>query len=218
MTVVPLAFQLASWIPAWWRGVVGGDELVDLIGPDLLDPLAGLRRTTTTVTAYCPELGVGVLPGPKPTTEAAVAAGQAVILHAAPGQPASLLVPQGPAWSLLAAGPARPVSLDLRQAGADMALAVVAAEQELRGRDTAVAAPRGTPSARPLSPDAASQRRGLLVRAARLWTAVAAIPVDQRSPALDEVLRSAAAAALAAYSGSGPVAADSPATRDRRPA
>lgn len=218
MTVVPLAFQLASWIPAWWRGSAGGDDLVDLIGSDLLGILSARRSTTTAVTAYCPELGVGVLPGPKPATEAAVAAGQAVILHGAPGGRSALLLPEGPAWVLLAADPARPLALDLRQAASDMAQAVVAAERELRDQGPAFNAPRAPAAVRPLPPDAGPERRGLLVRAVRLWTAVAAVPAGRRSPALGQVLHAAATASLAAYACTDLVTVEAPPSRDRRPA
>ena len=51
----------------------------------------------------------------------------------------------------------------------------------------------------PLPPDADSERKGLLVRSVRLWTAVAAVPAEQCTPELQEVLRTAARAALAAY-------------------
>lgn len=217
MTVVPLAFQLASWIPALWRGTAGGDDLVDLVGPGLLGRLTQLRPGTTAVTAYCPELGVGGLPGPKPTTEAAVAAGEAVILHGAPGRPASLLLPQGSAWVLLAADPARPLDLDLRQADSDLAQAVVAAERELRDRSASFHVPVRPAEVRPLPPDASSERRGLLVRAVRLWTAVAAVPAEARSPALNQVLHTAARASLAAYATTDRVTVDT-AERARRPA
>lgn len=216
MTVVPAAFQLVSWIPAWWRAAVGGDDLVGLLGREALPEVARLRSGTVAVTAYCPELGVGTLPGPKPATEAAVAAGQAVILHGPPGLPASLLVPAGGGWSLLAGGPSRPVDLDLRRADAELAEAVVTAEHELRAVGTTFGLPPRTAAVLPLPPDASSQRRGLLVRAVRLWTAAAAVPADQRPEPLRRVLHAAAGAALAAYFDPAVVPVRHPQRADRR--
>ena len=75
MTVVPPSFQLAGWIPAWWRGVVGGDDLLEILDSRTVAALSDLRGRTAALTAYCPALGVAALPGPRATTEAAVAAG-----------------------------------------------------------------------------------------------------------------------------------------------
>lgn len=216
MTVVPMAFQLASWIPPWWRGTVGGDDLLGLLSPDALPSLSRLRRTTVAVTAYCTDLGVATLPGPKTATEAAVAAGEAVILHAAQGSPAHLLVPAGGSWHLLPANPARPVDLNVHQADTDLAQAVVAAEHTLREAGAGFSAPFRTPCARPLPPDADSSRRALLVRAVRLWTAVEAVPDAQRGPELATVTRAAAHATLAAYCAQPVVATEEPARADRR--
>jgi len=211
MTVVPSALQLAGWIPAWWRGAAGGDDLVGLVGPEALGRLTTLRVNTAAVTAYCPELGVGALPGPKRATEAAVAAGEAVILQARDRGSATLLLPQGRSWVFLEADAARPVDFDLHQASADMAEAVIAAEREVREAGLVFSvAPRG-PAVRPLPPDAGPERHGLLVRAVRVWTAVAAIPPDRRTPSLRVLLGAAARATLAAYTDPAPVA------RDRRP-
>jgi hypothetical protein len=216
MTVVPLAFQLCSWIPAWWRGAAGGDDLVGLVGADVLPDLSDLRERTVAVTAFCPELGVAALPGPKVVTEAAVAAGEAVILHPAPGTPSTLLIPSGRDWAVHAGNPARPVDLDPLQADAEMAQAVVAAEQELREAGAAFGIPPRAATARPLPPDAGPDRRGRLVRAVRLWTAVAAVPASRRSPALDQVLRAAARATLAAYADPRLIPAGRRASHDRR--
>ncbi|MEZ5157319.1 MAG: hypothetical protein R2720_09440 [Candidatus Nanopelagicales bacterium] len=199
MTVVPVAFQLASWIPPWWRGTVGGDDILALVGVDALSSVSHLRHTTVAVTAYCTDLGVGVLPGPKATTEAAVAAGEAVILHAAAGAPAHMLVPEDGTWHLLVTDPTRPLDLDVDSADAGLAQAVVAAEHALRAVGTSFSASPRTATARPLPPDADPRRRGLLVRAVRLWTAVSALPASQRLPELAAVNQAAAHAALAAY-------------------
>lgn len=199
MTVVPLAFQLCGWIPAWWRGSAGGDDILELVGAATMAELLGLRAATTAMTAFSPELGVGVLPGPKPTTEAAVAAGQAVILHSWPGQPATVLVPMDGRWHRLSADPARPIDLDLRQATSEFTQAVVSAEHELRNTGTTFDAEVGPMSVRPLPPGADGHRQSTLVRAARVWTAVAALPREQRTPALEHVLHAAARATLAAY-------------------
>lgn len=216
MTVVPLAFQLCSWIPAWWRGGVGGDDLVGLVGADVLADLSRLRECTVALTAFCPELGVAVLPGPKPVTEAAVAAGEAVILHSAPGTASALLIPAERGWAVHAGNPARPVELDPDQADAEMAQAVVVAEQELRDVGAVFGIPPRTASVRPLPPEAGPDRRGLLVRAVRVWTAVAAVPASRRPPALDEVLRTSARATLAAYADPRLIPATRRADRDRR--
>lgn len=199
MTVVPEAFQLTAWIPAWWRGAVGGDDLSELLGWTALEDLAQIRSSAGVLSAYCPDLGVSVLPGPKPTTEAAVAAGQAVILHGTPGSQCHLLIPDGGHWQLLQAGASRPLALDLQQADTELTQAVVHAEHELRGSHfTSNANPRPT-TIRPLPPDAGGANRALLVRAARLWNVVSAVPADDRTAGLEEVLRCAARATLAAY-------------------
>lgn len=199
MTIVPLSFQLTAWIPAWWEGHVGGDELTELVGPEMLSELARLRGSTTAFTAYCPDLGVGVLPGPRDTTEIAVAAGEAVILHGAAGLPSHLLVPSGEDLVAMEAGPCRPSDLHLSQVEREMTEAAVSAEHALRDvADIPTAIPRPA-SVRPLPPDARGENKALLVRAARLWTALAAVPESQRSPLLAEALRSAARATLAAY-------------------
>ncbi len=212
MTVVPASFQIAGWLPAWWRAAVGGDDMLDLVGPTTLDELVTQRGQIAAVSAYCPELGVAVLPGPKPTTEAVVAAGQAVILHGHPGQPSALLIPAGKDWELLPAAASRPVDLDLQQAASEMASAVLAAEEQLRvHQGIAPVAPRPS-RLRPLPPDASGQRRGLLVRAVRLWTAVAA--VENRTPELESLLTAAARATLCAYVE--PVVARQPSRADRR--
>jgi hypothetical protein len=196
MTVVPVSYQLCGWIPAWWSGSAGGDDLIDLLGADIVANLRPLRATTIALTAYSPELGVGVLPGPKPVTEAAVAAGQAVILHAQAGQPSTVLIPGD---GLHAASPARPVDLDLRQASSDFAQAVVTAEHEIRSSGLRVTADAPALSVRPLPPGAESARKALLVRAVRMWTAVAAVAPELRTAALQEVLVASARATLAAY-------------------
>ncbi len=192
-----MSFQLCGWIPAWWRGAAGGDDLLELLGESAMGLINPLRTTTTALTAYCPELGVGVLPGPKRVNEEAVAAGQAVVFHQCPGDPAQVFVP---GLGLFQAGRPRPVTVDLRQAGAEFAQAVVAAEHELRESSTTFNAPVARITVRPLPPDADPERKALLVRAARMWTAVAAVPQAQRTPALREVLRASATATLAAYS------------------
>ncbi len=196
MTVVPVSFQLCGWIPAWWRGVAGGDDLLELLGAPCMASVSPLRATTTQLTAYSPELGVGVLPGPKATTEAAVEAGEAVILHAGPGQPSRVLVP---GVGVLPGGVPRPVHLDLTQAASEFTQAVVSAEHGLRAAGTTFSAPVPAMTVRPLQPGASSQRKALLVRAVRVWTAVAALPPAHRTPELREVLRCSAWAALAAY-------------------
>ena len=99
-----------------------------------------------------------------------------------------------------------------------MADAVVMAEQRIRSQGLRFSAQPDQAAVRPLPPDADSERTGLLVRAVRIWTAVAALAPDQRTPELDEVLRAAARATLAAYA---PVGVDARAVnrRDaRRPA
>ena len=198
MTVVPVAFQLASWIPAWWRGAVGGDDMVSLMGSVDLPALRELRGDTLGVGAYCPALSVAVLPGPKSTTEAAVAAGQAVVLHRVAG-PSAVLVPDGASWSVLEANPSRPSALTLDQAATELAEAVVAAEHALRetGRRTTVE-PRSA-AIRSLPPDADPARRALLTRAVRVWTAVEAVESVGRGPLLEQVRAAAARAALASY-------------------
>lgn len=196
MTVVPLSFQLCGWLPAWWRGAAGGDDILELLGPSLMREVSPLRASTSAITAYCPELGVGVLPGPKPVTEQAVAAGEAVIFHCGPGAAAQVLVPK---VGLFEAGTPRPVDVGLREAAADFAQAVVTAEHELRASATTFQATPPPMTVRPLPPGADSQRKALLARAARMWTAVDAVPSVQRTPALVEVLRCSARATLAAY-------------------
>jgi hypothetical protein len=196
MSVVPVSFQLCGWIPAWWRGTAGGDDLLELLGAQVMADVSPLRATTTAVTAYCPELGAGVLPGPKHVTETAVAAGEAVVFHQGSGDPARVFVPGA---GLFEAGRPRPVPIDLQQATTQFAQAVVTAEHELRESATTFTATPARVTVRPLPPGAAPQRKALLVRAARMWTAVAAVPVPERSPALADVLRASATAALAAY-------------------
>lgn len=196
MTVVPVSFQLCGWLPAWWRGAAGGDDVLELIGADLMAEVSPLRASTTALSAYSPALGVGVLPGPKPVTEAAVAAGEAVILHAAAGQPSTVLIP---GVGLLRAGVPRPLDLDLDQAAAEFAQSVVRAEHELRFSGTTVSADVPAMTVRPLPPGADSRRKALLVRAVRVWTAVAAVPATQRTAALQDVVRASARAALSAY-------------------
>lgn len=199
MTVVPLSFQLTAWIPAWWQGRVGGDDLADLTGMPLLPQLRAAQSVTVGLSAYCPALGVGVLPGPKPVTEIAVAAGEAVILHGGAGAAAHLLVPREGRWSLLQAGPSRPLDINPGQADRDLAEAVVTAEHALRESGTQVSAIPRRPSVRPLPPDAGRAEQGLLARAATLWTAVDAVPPARRTPALTHVLQCAARAVLVAY-------------------
>lgn len=199
MTVVPLSFQLCGWIPAWWRGTAGGDDLLDLVGRQRLGDLAALRSQTRAVSAYCPELGVGVLPGPRATTEAAVAAGEAVILHGEAGSPATLLVPGDKGWRALSGGVPRPLDLDLREAGREFAQAVVQAEHALREAGTRSAAEVPRMTVRPLPPGAGPERKGLLVRAVRVWSAVAAVPPADRTPELWQLLTACARATLAAY-------------------
>jgi hypothetical protein len=211
MTVVPASFQVAGWLPAWWRAAVGGDDVLELLGPGPLHVLAQQRAHTAAVTAYCPELGVGVLPGPKPSTEAAVAAGEAVVLHGHPGQPGALLVPRPAGWELVPSGPSRPVDLDLRQAAIELVEAVLAAETQLRQGPGIAARPPRPASVRALPPDASSQRRGLLVRAVRIWTAVSA--VDPLTPNLRDVITAAARATLAAYAEPVPARVGRPADR-----
>ena len=196
MTVVPVSFQLCGWLPAWWRGAAGGDDVLELIGADLMTRVSPLRATTTALSAYSPDLGVGTLPGPKAVTEAAVAAGEAVILHAGPGRPSTVLIP---GVGLLPAGVPRPLDLDLDQAATEFAQAVVRAEHELRFTGAAVTSDVPAMTVRPLPPGADGQRKGLLVRAVRVWTAVGEVPASQRSAALQDVVRCSARAALSAY-------------------
>jgi hypothetical protein len=172
MTVVPPSFQLAGWIPAWWRGVVGGDDMLELLDAQTVSVLAELRDRTSALTAYCPALGVSALPGPRPSTEIAVAAGEAVVLHGRDRAQSHLLVPEAGRWTLLECGTPRPVDLDVRQAEAEMAEAVVHAEHAIRTQQVAFTVDPAKAAARPLPPDADSQRKGLLVRAVRLWTAL----------------------------------------------
>jgi hypothetical protein len=199
MTVVPVAFQLTSWIPAWWRGEVGGDDLVSLLPGVDLPTLLATRDSTVRITAYCPALGVAVLPGPKPATEAAVAAAQAVIFHAQPGMPGHLLIPDGTDWRMYDAAPSRPVALDPEQAKADLAQAVVRAEQDLRSAAISFGLEPRPATARPLPPGASGPRRALLTRAVRLWTALDAVPRAERTDSLTNALTAAATATLAAY-------------------
>ena len=200
MTVVPPSFQLAGWIPAWWRGVVGGDDMLELLDAQTVAALAEMRDRTSALTAYCPALGVAALPGPRRSTEMAVAAGEAVVLHGRDRAQSHLLVPEvGGRWALLECETPRPVDLDLRQASSEMAEAVVLAEQAIRTQQVSFTVDPESPAVRPLPPDADSERKGLLVRSVRLWTAVAAVPAEQCTPELQEVLRTAARAALAAY-------------------
>lgn len=199
MTVVPTAFQLAGWIPAWWRGLAGADDLLAIAEGLDLAALAGAAGRTRVVTAYCPELGVGVLPGPKTVTESAVAAGEAVVLSARPGEPATVLVPSADGWRFLPAGMSGPSHTDLREADAAMAQAVLAAESEIRDSGIALGSTPPRASLRPLPPGCPPANRGVLVRAVRLWTAVDAVPPPRRPAALRDVLQAAAGAALAAY-------------------
>lgn len=215
MTVVPVAFQLASWIPAWWRGDAGGDDVVGLMGPvDLADVLS-LREGAIALTAYCPELGVGVLPGPKPATEAAVQSGQAVIVHRGPSTASSLILQQDGRWESVSANPARPVDLSLDQAAAELAQAVVRAEHGLREAALDFAVDYRPSSVRPLPPGTPGPRMALLSRAVRIWTAIDAVPGDLRTEAMGSALHAAARATLAAYV-EPPVAVREPRTSDRR--
>ncbi len=198
MTVVPVAFQLASWISAWWRGVVGGDDMVSLMGSVDLPTLRELRDGTLGLSAFCPALTVAVLPGPKPTTEAAVEAGQAVVLHRTVGH-STVLVPDGTGWAFLEAEPSRPPAMSIEQAGAELAQAVVAAEHELRETGQRVSAEPRPAGIRSLPPDADGARRALLTRAVRVWTAVEAVDASRRGPLLDDVRAAAARATLASY-------------------
>lgn len=206
MTVVPLSYQLCGWIPAWWRGTAGGDDLLELLGAQAMAEVFAMRGSVTALSAYSSELGVGVLPGPKAATEQAVAAGEAVVLHAGPGEPATLLVPEASGWRLVPAAAARPLDLDLRQAAAEFAEAVVIAEHGLRESGTTFDQPVASMSVRPLPPGADSQRKGLLVRAVRVWSAVATVP--QPSADLRRVVTASARAALAAYAEPVATAAD----------
>lgn len=215
MTVVPVAFQLSSWIPAWWRADIGGDDIVSLLPGTDLQSLLTLRDATVRVTAYCPEIGVPVLPGPKATTESAVAAGQAVILHRGPGQPSSLMIPDGREWHVVSADPSRPVDLDADQAHGELAQAVVRAEHDLREAAISFNVTPRPATARPLPPTAGGSRRALLTRAVRIWTAIDAIPEAQRTESLAEALTAAARATLAAYL-EPPVHARSARRTDRR--
>ncbi len=199
MTVVPLSYQLCGWIPAWWRGAAGGDDLLELLGGEAMAALSPLRQTVTALTAYSPELGVGVLPGPRRVTEAAVAAGEAVVLHRGSAHKATLLLPGAKGWTLLEGGVPRPPDLDVRQAAADFAEAVVRAEHGLRATGATFGAAVPAASVRPLPAGAGPERKGLLVRAVRVWTAVRAVPAPQRTPDLQLVLTASARAALAAY-------------------
>jgi hypothetical protein len=184
----------------------------------MLSAVADLRDHTAAVTAFCPALGVSTLPGPRTSTEAAVAAGEAVVLHGRDRGRSYLLVPDDARWRLLECDPPKPVDLDVRQAGVDMAEAVVLAEHIIRTRAQQFSAQPEPAAVRPLPPDADSERTGLLVRAVRIWTAVAAVEPEHRTPELDEVLRAAARATLAAYA-SAPVGAGEWARRHaRRPA
>jgi hypothetical protein len=199
VTVVPTAFQLASWIPAWWRGSVGADDLLAITGGVDLPALSRLAGATAGVTAYCPRLGVGVLPGPKRVTEAAVHAGEAVILAGRPAEASAMLVPGDAGWDIVPAGPSRPAHTGLRQADAEMAQAVIAAEREIRECGLSVATAPAPASLRPLPPDAPAASRGVLARAVRLWTAVEAVQPALRTAALEDVATKAAWAALTAY-------------------
>lgn len=211
MTVVPASFQLAGWIPAWWRAAVGGDDLLELLDPAAVASLGGVRGKITRVTAYCPALGVSVLPGPRETTQSAVAAGEAVILHGRDRGQSHLLIPKGRQWAMVGCNAPRPVDLDHRQAAADMAEAVVLAEHSIRENGLQVTAATRPAAVRPLPPDASSEQRGLLVRAVRIWTAVDALHPGQRTPELQRVLQAAARATLAAYT------PDDVSADDRRP-
>ncbi len=73
------------------------------------------------------------------------------------------------------------------------------AEQELRSTGTSFDQPVAQMSVRPLPPGADAERKGVLVRAVRVWSAVAAVPPARRSPALADVVTASARAALAAY-------------------
>ncbi len=201
MTVVPASFQLAGWIPAYWRGAVGGDDMLSILDPPAVNALADLRDRTALVTAYCLALGVGALPGPRPSTGAAVAAGEAVVLHGRDRGQSHLLVPLARGWELLDCDTPRPVDLDVRQAATEMAQAVVLAEHAVRARQLQFEARATVPAVRALPPDADPQSKGLLVRAVRIWTAVDALDAAERPPELQEVLRAAARATLAAYAG-----------------
>jgi hypothetical protein len=215
MTVVPVAFQLASWIPAWWRADAGGDDVVGLMGPVDLAELLTLREGAIALTAYCPELGVGVLPGPKGATEAAVQSGQAVIVHRGPSTASSLLVKREGQWQVVSANPARPVDLSLDQAGAELAQAVVRAEHGLREAAIEFAVDYRPSSVRPLPPGTPGPRMALLSRAVRIWTAIDAVPRALRTEAMDGALHAAARATLAAYM-EPLVAVREPRTSDRR--
>lgn len=193
-----MSFQLASWLPAWWCGRVGGDDILELAGPTVLPELRAHADRTTAVTAFCPDAGVDLLPGPRATTEAAVAAGQAVILHSR--GPATLVIPQDDGWEVMPAGVPRPLDLDLRAAEIEMAEAVLAAEQEIREAGLEFTAAQRPATARPLPPGADPSRQRLLVRAVRIWNACAAVPVSQRTPAISRLVRAAARATLSAYS------------------
>ncbi len=197
MTVVPASFQLAGWIPAWWRATAGGDDLLELLDPSAVAALAELRGRVSLLTAYCPALGVSVLPGPRATTQSAVAAGEAVVLHGRDRGQSYLLIPDERGWDLVACDTPRPMNLERRQAAADMAEAVVVAEHSIREAGLQFSA--AAVAVRPLPPDADSEQRGLLVRAARIWTAVDAVAPAQRTRELLRVLQTAALATLAAY-------------------
>jgi hypothetical protein len=198
MTVVPVAFQLTSWIPAWWGGAVGGDDIVSLMGSVDLPALRELRGDTLGMGAYCPALSVSVLPGPRSVTEAAVEGGQAVILHRMAG-PSAVLVPDAAGWSCLEANPSRPSALTVDQAATELAEAVVGAEHALRETGGwATAAPRSA-AIRSLPPDADPARRALLTRAVRVWNAVEALGPAGRGPLLEQVRTAAARATLASY-------------------
>ncbi len=199
MTVVPVAFQLASWIPAWWRADAGGDDVVGLMGPVDLTDLLSLRDGAVALTAYCPELGVGVLPGPKPATEAAVQSGQAVIVDRGSSSPSSLVLQREGQWEVVSGNPARPIDLSLDQTGAELAQAVVRAEHGLREAALEFAVDYRPSSVRPLPPGTSGPRLALLTRAVRIWTAIDAVPRELRTEALDAALRAAVRATLAAY-------------------
>ncbi|MGB3014664.1 MAG: hypothetical protein WBB41_08600, partial [Candidatus Nanopelagicales bacterium] len=162
MTVVPVAFQLASWIPAWWRADAGGDDVVGLMGPVDLTDLLSLRDGAVALTAYCPELGVGVLPGPKPATEAAVQSGQAVIVDRGSSSPSSLVLQREGQWEVVSGNPARPIDLSLDQTGAELAQAVVRAEHGLREAALEFAVDYRPSSVRPLPPGTSGPRLALL--------------------------------------------------------
>ena len=175
MTVVPVAFQLASWIP---RMVAGGCRRRRCRGPD--GP-----RLTSRICCRC-AMGLSRSPHTARTRSRSSAGSeardrsrspvrQAVIVHRGSSSPSSLVLATEGQWEVVSGNPARPIDLSLDQTGAELAQAVVRAEHGLRKRHSSSQSTTGPPRCGPCRP----------ARRVRAW------PTDPRSPHLDRDRRGA---------------------------